>query len=88
MRDIAGIYFLVDIEEKRYYKDKVIPSFNDTGKELIKIMYKLQRFDEIEVYKEFILLINYVDFELEEIIKNDISEFIKELIDKGYLEEV
>lgn len=88
LRDIAGICFLVDISEKKYYKDKILPSFNNTGKELIKIMYNLKKFDEEEVFKEFIKLINDINFELEKIIKKDIEEFIDKLVKSRYIERI
>ena len=87
-RDIAGIYFLVDISEKDYYSKKEIFSTNQTGYEQFKIMQDLNVFTIDDLVSRFIMcLTDYTD-ELYAPILSDTTAFIRDLITAGYVEEL
>ena len=86
-RDIAGIYFLVDITEKDYYSKKEIYSTNEIGYEQFKIMKMLSVFSVPDMLQEFIKLLNDYNDNMYDMILKDAERFVANLITAGYLEE-
>lgn len=86
-RDIAGVYFLVDITEKDYYSKKEIFSTNETGYELFKIMKRLSVFSVVDVLQEFVKLLNDYNDNMYDMILEDTEKFIADLVSASYLEE-
>lgn len=88
-RDIAGVYFLIDIHDKSYYDSKKIYTTNQIGYELCSIMMKkTDGFIITDIVDELKrLLINYSDDLYNQII-SDVNKFVKELSRIGYILEI
>lgn len=86
-RDIAGVFFLVDITEKDYYSKKKIYSTNEIGYEQFRIMKQLSVFSVRSVLQEFIKLLNDYNDGMYAMILKDAEVFIADLVAAGYLEE-
>lgn len=88
-RNIAGIYFLVDIHERDYYAKKQIFSTNQCGYELFRIMRALNHpFTVEELLEQFLLLLTEDARNERDQIKSDVLQFIDELKGVGYIREV
>ena len=86
-RDIAGIYFLVDITEKSYYAKKEIYSTNEIGYEQFRIMKRLSVFSVRDMLQEFIMLLNNYNDDMYNAILKDAEVFVADLVAAGFLEE-
>lgn len=85
LRDIAGIYFLIDIHKKNCYDLQKIDTVNEIGKEVFGIIMNQKNItlDEI-IDKLTAKIINYTP-DMREKISNDISKFVEQMVDKGYI---
>ena len=87
LRDIAGIYFLVDINDKHCYDLKKIYRVNETGKCIVEYLRNhICTLNGIVSYIRSVI-INY-EPEMYDTIYNDCETFIQYLINKGYIKEV
>lgn len=85
-RDIASVYFLVDIHDKTYYDVRRIYSTNQCGYEIFKIMNSIDTlFSVDEVFSQFISLLNNYQDSMHDTILADITTFIQELVSIGYV---
>lgn len=88
LRDIGGLYFIIDIRDKECYDLKRLLSVNEMGKEIFKYMRKYGVFSMqgIVSYIESII----VDYkpELHSKIENDVKNYIMQMQQKGYVLEV
>ena len=84
LRDIGGIYFLIDICDKSYYKNKKLFNINETGKRIIMFLEK--NVCTLEGVVSYICsqVINYSD-DMYEMIYEDCKEFISDLEQRGYI---
>lgn len=84
LRDIAGIYFAVDIKNKRLYDDKKLLTLNKTAYILLCVAGKKISFTDDDLADSFIKLLvgdyNYAE------VKKDILNFITFAQDKGLIE--
>lgn len=88
LRDIGGVFFLVNIHEKYYYDLKHLLSVNETGQVIIRYMQdnKICTLDGIVSHLRS-KIINYTP-ELYPIIYEDCKAFIEKLYHNNYLKEV
>lgn len=88
LRDIGGVYFLVDIHEKQYYIKKELFKVNEIGRAIIIYMMdnNICSLEGIVSYLRTII----VDYhpEMYSMMYSDCAEFIKQLKKYGYVEEV
>ena len=85
-RDIASVYFLVDIHDKTYYDARRIYSTNQCGYEIFKIMNNFDTLFSIdEIFSRFISLLNNYQDSMHDIVLADITTFIQELVSIGYV---
>lgn len=88
-RNIAGVYFLVDIHEKDYYVKQEMFTTNQCGYEIFRIMKSLpQPFTLPVVFEKFTALLSNYSPEMDEQIHSDIQNFVGELICAKYVREV
>lgn len=85
-RNIAGIYFLVDITEKDYYFKKEIFSTNNIGYIQFNIMKELSIFSLYDILQHFIKLLDDYKENMYDQIFKDTESFIANLLSVGYLE--
>lgn len=89
LRNIAGIYMLVDTKDKALFRDK-IPTINETAKNFIDTIDKYNCFSVDMIIDEYLLLLEH-----REILSNndanntqclnDANKFIEQLAEIGYL---
>lgn len=85
LRDIGGIYLLIDIESKDLIK-KSIPNINDTGKVIINFIDQYDCFDEHMIAKDFIKHLKYANFTSDsQKFSSEITMFLNSLVEIGYL---
>lgn len=84
LRDIAGIYFAVDIKNKRLYDDKKLLALNKTAYTLLCIAVEKVSFTFDNLAASFLKLL-VGDFNNSEV-KKDIRNFISFARDKGLIE--
>ena len=88
-RDIAGVYFLVDIHEKDYYVKQKMFTTNQCGYEMFKIMKSLpQPFTSDLVFEKFTALLCDYSPEMDAQIHSDIQSFVNDLLCASYVKEV
>lgn len=88
-RDIASIYFLVDIHDKTYYDAKRIYSTNQCGYEIFRIISSFEGPCTIdELFRVFITKVNDYQESMKTMVMEDISNFVKDLVLIGYISEV
>ncbi|WP_303871941.1 hypothetical protein [Acetobacterium wieringae] len=88
LRDIGGIYFLIDTFEESYFKGKKLISINSTGKTIIEIIQTKPGINLKEVFNAYlrVLNINNETDELRAQIEADLEDYIKNLINQSILE--
>ena len=86
-RNIAGVYFLVDISERDYYIKKKIFSTNETGYTQFLIMKELGSFSIEDILCRFITLLTDYEESMYGQIYKDTKAFVMSLIAAGYLKE-
>lgn len=88
LRNIGGIWFLIDIHEKHYYEYKNLFVLNEVGKLIVEFLFanKVCTLDGMVSYIKS-RISNYIP-ELNSTIYNDCNSFITRLIEKGFLLEV
>lgn len=84
LRDIAGIYFAVDIKNKRLYDDKKLINLNKTAYILLKSAVEKKFFTADDLNDSLIKLLGG-EFDCAEV-KRDIYNFITYAHDKGLIE--
>ena len=83
LRDIGGIYFVVNIADKDIYRNKKIYSVNRTAFALLEIAKRKQLFSPEDLLDEFVsLLSGDIDREL---IRKDLTDFCIDSLKKGML---
>lgn len=88
-RNIAGVYFLVDIHEKDYYVKQEMFTTNQCGYEIFRIMKSLpQPFTLPLVFEKFTKILSNYSSEMDNQIYSDIQNFIDELLRVNYAREV
>ena len=84
LRDIAGIYFAVNIADKNVYLNKKIYSVNLTAFALLGIAQKRGCFSVQELLEEFVLLLKGDNID-RSVIYADITSFCEDSVEKGML---
>ena len=85
LRNIAEIYFAVNITDKGLYKNKKMYTLNKMGFCLLKIAQNLCRFTETILADEILkILIVQVD---KKMVYADVSAFCKDVYTKGILKK-
>ncbi len=79
LRNIDGIYLIVDVENKYYIDRKHIQRVNLIGSILFKFMIELKSFSLENLYQKLIPHIKDFNIDMESKIKDDIEKFIKSL---------
>lgn len=87
-RDIAGIFFIIDIADKYCYDVKKIYSVNNIGKVLFDIMLDNQIFNSEIITNQLIGILTNYSIEQYGKIKSDVEKFINQLVNVGYILEV
>lgn len=88
LRDIGGINFLIDIKDKRYYDAKYLLTINEIGKAIFQYMKNNGVFSiEGIVYYIENLIIDFTP-NMHEKIEKDVSDFVYDMINRGYVIEV
>lgn len=87
-RNIGGVYFIVDIHEKKYYDIKNLLKTNQIGSVILEYM-KGNRVCSIWGIISYVKskLLNY-NVEMEQMIYDDCMEFVNNLVKQGYICEV
>ncbi len=81
LRDIGGIYFAVNVKDKRIYQDKKMYAFNQTGFCLLQLAKSLEIFTPYELCIKFITLLAGIINESN--VLNDVQEFCTTVLTKG-----
>ena len=84
LRDIAGIYFAVNIADKDVYRSKKIYSVNLTAFALLNIAKNKTSFSVQELLDEFVLLLKGDDID-RNVIYADLTSFCEDSVEKGML---
>lgn len=87
LRDIDGIYFLIDITRKDYYDRREITSFNQTMYQLCTFMCEAGSFCDDDLTEQFkkLFIIHSKEQELQ--IELDVKNCIVDLCKIGFIEE-
>lgn len=88
LRDIGGIFFLIDITESGYHIDKQIYSINMTGKAIVEIIINNQNIKLDDLVKKFIELLVDYDVSIYDFIYSDVVEYLDVLIKLRYVVRV
>lgn len=88
LRDIGGIYFVIDVREKKCYDLKRLLSLNEMGKEIFKYMKKYGVFSIQGIVSYIESIIVDCKPELHLIIEKDVQNYILGMKEKGYVLEV
>lgn len=88
LRDIGGVYFLIDIHEKHYYDLKNLFSVNDTGKVILEYMEENKVCTLEGIVSNLRSLIKDYCVEMYPMIYSDCKKFVEQLQEAGYLQEV
>lgn len=88
LREIGGIYFLIDIHEKNYYDTENLLFINEIGKAIISYL-SINGVSSLNGIVSFVksLLIDYTP-EMYTTIYSDCTEYMKQLCSNGYVMEV
>lgn len=81
LRDIGGIYFAVNVKDKRIYQDKKMYAFNQTGFCLLQLAESLESFNPYVLCVKFITLLSGIINESD--VLNDVQEFCTNVFFKG-----
>lgn len=84
LRDIGGIYFAVDITNKKLYEEKKIYTLNKIGYTLLRIAEKQETFSAETLVGDLIPLL-CEELNPKQLI-NDVGEFLKDTLTKGITE--
>ena len=79
LRNIDGIFLIVDIEDKYYSDRKRIQRINLIGSVLFKFMLELKSFIAEDLYQKLVPHIKNFNINMEQKIRDDIERFIKSL---------
>ena len=87
-RNIDGIYFLINIYDKKCFVEGNLFTTNEMGYELFNLMKAQDIFTIDEITCK--LIRNLIDFKEEMycMILSDVKDFVQKLNDIGYIEEV
>ena len=85
LRNIDGIYLIVDIENKYYIDRKHIQRVNLIGSILFKFMIELKSFSIESLYQKLVPYIKNFNVHMEDKIKDDIKKFINSLEKLNYV---
>lgn len=85
LRNIDGIYLIVDIENKYYIDRKHIQRVNLIGSILFKCMIELKSFSIESLYQKLVPYIKDFNVHMEDKIKDDIKKFINSLEKLNYV---
>lgn len=85
VRDIGGLYFIVDICDKNCYKLKELYSTNEIGKVIFNIMNAYRVVTVEKILNELKKILTDYDSSMDSMIRNDIQNFLKSLLRIGYL---
>ena len=85
IRNIGGIYFIIDIFEPDYGKNKEILVINETGANIVEKMIEGKNFCLKDIVQEVKKI--YYDIP-ENILDKDITQLICRLIEESYVEEL
>ena len=77
LRNIDGIFLIVDIEDKYYSDRKRIQRINLIGSVLFKFMLELKSFIAEDLYQKLVPHIKNFNINMEQKIRDDIERFIK-----------
>ena len=84
-RNIAGIYFAIDIHDKYFYRNKNIDRLNEIAYTLLSSMIKSGKFTVEDITRDLETKLDpNVIIKHEEVLL-DVNNFVKELIDKGWI---
>jgi hypothetical protein len=84
-RDIAGVYFILDIYDKHFYRDKQVNCVNQIAYTMISLMIEKKTFTEDDILDEMLKIIAPSEGVTPERVKSDIVSLIGQLQSKGWL---
>ena len=84
-RDVAGVYFVIDIHDKHFYRNKEVNNVNEIAYALICIMNEQKKFTVASVTDALMLKLNPNEAIAREMILTDVQEFIDFLMKKGWI---
>ena len=85
LRNIGGIFFLINIYEKDYYTERNLTVINNSGRLIFEIMLNFEYFTVQDIYQEVISLFDDPSDELKMSINADIEVFLGELFRLKFL---
>lgn len=88
LRDIGGVFFLIDIYEKHYYDLKTLFSVNETGKTIIEYVMNNGVCTLEGIVSNLRSLIKNYSADMYPVIYSDCKRFVERLKQSGYLQEV
>ena len=88
IRNICGVYFLIDIADKKLSINRKLISFNEIAAVIIQIADEQQNFNCRTIHEILIKKLIDVTDDLNVQIMKDVEEFLRDLFIKGYVEEM
>lgn len=86
-RDIAGIFFAVDINDKHFYRNRQINNLNETAYVLLSIMSNKESFSIEEIVVELESKLSKESNVDHDTLTRDITSFVKQLECRGWVYE-
>jgi DNA-binding ferritin-like protein (Dps family) len=86
LRDVGGIYFLVDCKEKFYAKDKKVVTVNKTGKEIVRYLFSNSPATEGQIADYLFEQLANRNQKVRLMLGKDVSDFLKTLVSLQYIE--
>ena len=83
-RDIKGVYFVIDIHDRHFYRNKKVSAVNAMAYTIINYANDLKEFDEEDLAKHIYTNLKEPKIPYEKIV-NDMKTFINSLIEKGWV---
>ena len=88
LREIKGIYFVIDIHDKHFYRNKQVCCVNRIAYEIMKIVNDLKVFRIDDITRRLMPLFNKETRPTEEVLKKDVGDYILSLVKKGWAQNV
>lgn len=84
-RNIAGIFFIVDIHDKHFYRNKQINCLNETAYTILNLMQESRSFSAEDIVQKLEEKLSNDQNISHLTILNDITGFIKALEERGWV---
>ena len=84
-RDIKGVYFVIDIHDRHFYRNKQVTCVNRIAYEVMNVINEMDTFDLETVADKLLPLFNEETRPSRETLIEDVKAFIDVLLQRGWV---